>query len=666
MKKVFLLSLTLLLSVAMFAQERAIIIRETFDSASLPEGWTTSDESTENWTISQTNRAGCEANELKLNPSPKAVGFIRIITNAVDLREVSKVTVSFKHFFEKKSIGAVIGIATSSNNGATWSSAWSKAYSSEGLYSVVEEISTSDMGKNNVKFCIYYQGNTENIKAWYFDNIEVMTIENIDAKVESIDVAEFIAAGRNDISFSVQNNGSDKITSFEASYTVNGITVSESFTTDIDKFDVARFTFEEQAYLYPNDYNIEIEITSVNGTQDQNTPNNIARKDITVTIGDTQRYPMIEHFSSSTCASCVNLNAAMRTLTNNNPGKYTYTKYAMSWPDAGDDYYTQEGGVRKSYYGVSSVPHLIFDGMNHTYYAVSQDELDKRYNTPAFIDIKGAFNTDGNNISIVLDVMPYINLDNKKLFVTVNEKTTTQNVEYNGESEFHHIMMKMITGSQGSPISFVEGEAQHFEYTYDMALTHMEEIDDLEVSVWIQDYETKEIYNSRFLYEYTEHPYHVQNLQLNKDNNNIVATWESPESGTPTGYNIFVNGELVSENANVLTYTVENAEAYCSVEVVALYENDKESVGIIATHGLSLTENELNIGIYPNPVNNYLHLNTNENVNEITIYNVLGVMVYHNDSFSGNSINVSELHNGIYFLNIKTDNGNVVKRFLKN
>lgn len=226
--------------------------------------------------------------------------------------------------------------------------------------------------------------------------------------------------------------------------------------------------------------------------------------------------------------------------------------------------------------------------------------------------------------------------------------------------------MKMITGSQGSPISFVEGEAQHFEYTYDMALTHMEEIDDLEVSVWIQDYETKEIYNSRFLYEYTEHPYHVQNLQLNKDNNNIVATWESPESGTPTGYNIFVNGELVSENANVLTYTVENAEAYCSVEVVALYENDKESVGIIATHGLSLTENELNIGIYPNPVNNYLHLNTNENVNEITIYNVLGVMVYHNDSFSGNSINVSELHNGIYFLNIKTDNGNVVKRFLKN
>ena len=471
MKKTLLLTIALLLSVATFAQDRAIILRETFDSATMPSGWSVTDNSTDNWGISETNRAGGEANELKLSPNPQAVGFIRVITKAVDLTGLDNVTVSFRHYFQKKSMSAVIGIATSSNNGTTWSSAWTKTYSEEGVYSIVEEISTPDMGKNNVKFCIYYQGNTTNINAWYFDDFEVVVTENTDAKLESIDTPTFIAAGKNDIIFTVQNNGLDNITSFEATYRINDVEVSETFTSDFAQFERQQFTFNEKAYLIPGDYNVEIEINSVNDTEDQNLTNNISNKDLTVALGGVRRIAMIEHFSSATCASCMPLNLVMKELTDNNPGKFTYTKYVMNFPSQGDDYYTAEAGVRKNYYNVSGVPTMVLNGRDHTYLAVTQEEIDENYNSAAFVDIRGAFNLDGNNININIDVMPYTDFNNKKLFVTVNEKTTVENVEaINGSnSEFHHIMMKMITGSQGETINLTEGTHQHFEYSYDMS-----------------------------------------------------------------------------------------------------------------------------------------------------------------------------------------------------
>ena len=166
MKKTLLLTLALFVSTVIFAQERSVILRETFDSMSIPEGWTTSDNCTDNWSISNTNRAGGEANELKFSANPKAIGASRFITTPVNLSNISTVTVSFRHFFDKKSVSALIGIATSANNGQTWNQAWTQTYSEAGQYNVIQTIKTSDIGKDNVIFCIYFQGNSNNINKW--------------------------------------------------------------------------------------------------------------------------------------------------------------------------------------------------------------------------------------------------------------------------------------------------------------------------------------------------------------------------------------------------------------------------------------------------------------------------------------------------------------------
>lgn len=666
MKKAFLLVIALIVCNTIFAQNRAILLRETFDSNELPEGWSTSNPGADNWVISETNKSGGDANELKLCPTPQSTGYIRIITSPVNLSGLSEAVFSFRHYFDRKTVGGSIGVATSSNNGTTWSQAWTHTYSAAGNYTVVETFSTPDMGKDNVLFCIYYLGNTNNINGWYFDELEIMVTEEIDAKMESIDIPELVPAGNNDVIFSVQNVGQNVVNSFEASYEINGVVVSQTFETEIEQFATKQFTFDEQIFLAPGNYTATVNITSVNGEEDQNMLNNSFSKNFNVAIGSCTKITMIEHFSSSTCASCVILNQNMHALTSENPGKYTYTKYAMNWPSPGDIYYLNDGGVRKQYYGVSSVPHLVMNGNSKGYYTVTQEELDNiYYNTPAYINIKGAFSTEGNVVNIELDVMSYIDFSDLNLFVTINEKTTTENVDFNGETEFHHIVMKMVGGAQGTGISMSAGETAHYEFSHDMSNTFMEEIDDLEVAVWIQDLSTKEIYNSQYMYEYTDHPYPAQNLQLTENGNNINVSWEAPEYGNATGYNLYINGELILENTNEMSYTIENASGYYGVEVVALYDNGKESVSIMERVGEFVTENELLLGIYPNPVENYIYFNTNENIKELSIYNILGVKVFSSNNISSNNINVSDLHEGLYIMKISTENGIATKRFIK-
>ena len=295
----------------------------------------------------------------------------------------------------------------------------------------------------------------------------------------------------------------------------------------------------------------------------------------------------------------------MHNLCNNNPGKFTYTKYSVNWPGSGDPYFISDSYDRCLFYNVSTVPQIFLDSelqvSNGTPQPVTNSKLSQRYAVPAFADVRGAFNVEGNVITLTADVMTYVDLNDVKTYITVNEKTTTGNVGTNGETEFHHILMKMFGGSEGNATTIKAGEYQRFEYSCDMSETNMEEINDLEVAVWIQDPTTKEIFNSRFLYEYTDHPYPVQNLNIT-DAGSLTIRWTPSESANPTGYNVYVNNEKVASNITELNYTIANDLDFYTVEVEALYgeKTSVKAVKLLSTdfaipQGLTATLNEKNV-----------------------------------------------------------------------
>ena len=663
MRKLLLITLLSVLSMNLFCQNRDILFQETFDSTTLPTTWSITGLGAANWMIAQSCNAGGEPNELQFGWTPPCEGISRVTTEPIDLSGITSAKLSLLHSVDVYEGSSTIGFATSSDNGNTWNTVWSQSYDTDGTYVVDTLFNTPDLGKDNVKLCLFFEGNSYNVNFWFFDNIIIQSQNQLDINLTSINNHEYTVFGENAISFTARNSGETLIESFEASYTIDDEVVTETFYTNLSSMESATFTFETMKELSLGSHNLSININSVNGIEDEISENNYAEKIIVAASNVSQKTPLIEHFSSSTCGPCVEINAQMEELTNNNIGKFTYVKYAMDWPASGDPYYNNEGGVRRDHYGVTSVPSLYLDGEKQLS-VISQENLNYVNNIPSIVNIKGAFNMEGNTINITADFMSYIDLDNVEAFVSINEKTTKNNTGSNGETEFHHIMMKMLDDADGNEINISAGSYQRLEFSYDMSSTFVEELNDLEVALWIQDITTDEVYNSSFAYEYTGHAYPVEDIIIEKINEDgdLHISWNAPDGASPSGYNLFVDNEQIIDNSSETSYDIRLESGMHVVEVVALYD-DKSSVGIVELYDLELNivENEVaDYSIYPNPAKDFVRISANNGqLSSVKIYNVIGVMIEQIEVYSKEiEINISDYNPGVYFFNI---NGEVVK-----
>ena len=80
----------------------------------------------------------------------------------------------------------------------------------------------------------------------------------------------------------------------------------------------------------------------------------------------------------------------------------------------------------------------------------------------------------------------------------------------------------------------------------------------------------------------------------------------------------------------------------------------------------AIEENVVAFNIYPNPVENEIIVSSEEIIEEITIYNVLGTMVYAEQCTTNNvRLNVSDLSSGVYFVKLRTANAETVSRIVK-
>ena len=669
MKKCFLLVLPLFFAMALQGQDRALLLSESFDGSNIPSGWTIAGMGQNNWSISETRNAGGEKNELMLKHNPTFIGISRFVSPALDLTGKSNVVVSFKHYLDNYSGSHTVGIATTSDGGATWNDAWSETYDADGRYEVRQIVETSDIGQANVQFCIYYSGNVLNLDYWYFDDIVIYNLEDSDGDLDAIEVPDLVTVGYNTVAFRLINKGSHVITSLEASYQFEGHEwVTETFQTNMEPLAAETFIFTTPTFLEAENYLLTVNLLKINGAIDDDPENNILSKTVSVNISLTKRIPMIEHFSSSTCGPCVNVNNLMLQFTQNNPGKFTYTKYPEYYPGSGDPYYYSEVGVRDNYYDVPWVPYVLLDGVPQDG-ALTQEAFDAELEKQALAEIRGAFEVEGNRIMVTADLMSYAKLENVVAYVTVNEKTTTGNVGSNGETSFHHILMKMLPNANGNTLTINAGEYEHLDFDVDLSSSHVEEMSDLEVAVWLQQYSSKEVYNSHYLYEYTTHPYPVENLLLSANGNTVTATWEAPIAGSPTGYDVFVNGELVVENHPALTYSFTPTENdYNVVEVRAVYEGVKTSVKAVTGLFIPLLVSEQftqTVRLYPNPSDESVFIVSDADLQAIKLYDIAGRLVRH-ITICGTTteLSVKDLEDGIYFMQAIYSDGNTATQKL--
>ncbi len=88
----------------------------------------------------------------------------------------------------------------------------------------------------------------------------------------------------------------------------------------------------------------------------------------------------------------------------------------------------------------------------------------------------------------------------------------------------------------------------------------------------------------------------------------------------------------------------------------------KTSYAVMATNDV----NKSQVSVYPNPVSDYLHINTaGQKIVEVKVYSFAGSMVKNNVQISGDSIDLRSLKTGNYIISVTTDKGTVTKKIIK-
>ncbi len=150
----------------------------------------------------------------------------------------------------------------------------------------------------------------------------------------------------------------------------------------------------------------------------------------------------------------------------------------------------------------------------------------------------------------------------------------------------------------------------------------------------------------------------------------ISLSWNEVENAL--SYNVYQANELIA-NVEETTFTVDGLEynteyCYTVTAVRNETESDKSEEVCAKTLGEKLEELSSSINIYPNPVENELFIATEVRVNEVSIYDIYGRLTMSlqvNETTSQQVVEVADLEAGVYFVNVKTENGNIVKRFVK-
>ncbi|MDR0365033.1 MAG: T9SS type A sorting domain-containing protein [Bacteroidales bacterium] len=279
------------------------------------------------------------------------------------------------------------------------------------------------------------------------------------------------------------------------------------------------------------------------------------------------RLVLVEEFTSSTCPPCASLNQYFNPWLESVADKTAVVKYQMNYPGAGDPYYTSECGARQSYYGnIQGVPTPFVAGIKQdsddiqTYpqwIALINSSFLAAYAEEPKSEIAGEFIVSGTNIQVTAIVTPTEDLTDCSIFIAVCERLTTKNKRTNGETEFHHVMMKMLPNANGTPITTGSGVPVSLSFSHDMSTTHVEEMDDLEVVVFIQKISKgKQVYDAVYLNDITSAAPNDVTATHESGTLNVNVTWEAPAGATPTGYNVYRNGERLNDTpATTLSYS---------------------------------------------------------------------------------------------------------------
>lgn len=218
-------------------------------------------------------------------------------------------------------------------------------------------------------------------------------------------------------------------------------------------------------------------------------------------FSQSQRFIMFEEFTQASCGPCASQNPAFDALLNANVSKCTSIKYHTSWPgvDPMNAQNPTDVGARVTYYNVTGVPYAAMDGSPITgsnYLGapanLTQAKIDAEYAVPATFNLSMNHYLSTGNDSIFVTMIGQCTEDVTGVLVAqmgVIEKHIHFNSPpgSNGETDFYHVMKKMLPDASGTALSSSFQTGDYFITQGSWKLANVYDLTQLSAIGFIQD-----------------------------------------------------------------------------------------------------------------------------------------------------------------------------------
>jgi hypothetical protein len=644
---------------------------ESFDAGVMPPpGWTISGLPAQ-WTNANSNTAGGLAPEGKFTYVQQTTT-TRLISPMVDLTGFTSIKFSFRYFYDWYSNPAPkIGVATRSHNG-TWNTVWeSTPTGNVGPKQMDLDINNSDVGQTEFQICIYLNGNMYNLDYVYIDNMLLFNPLANDAGITSLAMTPGYFADPIEVKGTLMNFGNSTITSAEINWKLDEGVVHTTTLTGFSLTLQQSYDFTCTGLLDApiGAHNLTVWLSKVNGTPDDFRGNDTAMKVVNKVCNVIPKRPLFEEFTSSTCAPCASFNTGFVPWCTSHEEDITLVKYQMNWPGAGDPYYTAEGGVRKTYYGVNAVPDLYCNGGNvATDMGEVQNAYDQAIQEIGMMQIAATHTLNNKVISVDATVLPFSNFTGCKVHIVVMEKVTHNNARSNGETSFHHVMMKLIPDGDGTMVNFADRVPVTITDTVDLSGTHVEEWNDLIVAVFVQDNQSKKVYQSVYSVENGTFGTEARLASLNQGGQSVPGF--NPDIFNydvtlPVGTVLIPEVTAVPMDTDAVMIIVPTYTLPGTTTVDVFAENLKvhnQYLVNFRVQGVGNGEEKLSaIRIYPNPTRGMIYL-LNATHSRIGVTTSDGRTLFTNEDFTGSAIDLSRYEAGVYIISIETTDHQTLRK----
>ena len=296
-----------------------------------------------------------------------------------------------------------------------------------------------------------------------------------------------------------------------------------------------------------------------------------------------ERVLLFECFTNTSCGPCAQQNPALDALINNNGDRIAAIKYHMNWPGENDPMYlhnTTDNNARRGVYNVNSVPHTVVDGIRFANMpsSLNQNMVNNWLAIASPMELRLSYELDEVTNTITVHVMGRASSDingSCKLYVGVIEREIHYNSApgSNGERDFYSVMKKLLPTASGTLIGEMK-EDDYFAYTFSWEWANVYNVDQLDAIAWVQNQNTKEVYqacrSSQTIEPFYQNEAGLSNLDHVKSVScsglvEPVIELDNFGSNTLTSaeLDVLVNGELVKTFAwtgNLSTFASEKVE----------------------------------------------------------------------------------------------------------